>query len=132
MKSSFKAIFAVAFIILFSLSSCKKNSSGPTVKNCSLVTPTSQFSEASISITYKMEITGDADVTSVFYYDETGKVVVQNPTFPFLIPTILTNQKTMQIGATGNVTNGSIKVSYEAFGNGRTYSGNDICSQGTP
>lgn len=128
MKLSFKPLWALALVILVSLSSCKKDDD-PTSLSCDLQTAAIEFNETSISITYKLKNTGDAKVASLFYYDETGKVEVQNPTMPWEMTLTLTNQKTMQAGAKGNVTNGSIEVSYLASIPGSRYESSDFCSQ---
>lgn len=130
MKLSFKPFWAVALVILVSLSACKKDDDTKAL-SCNLQTAASEFSEASIVVTYKLENTGDAKVASFFYYDETGKIEVQNPTLPWEQQVTLTTQKTMQAGATGNVTNGSIKVSFKATTSNSSYEGSDFCSQST-
>jgi len=128
MKVSFKSIWAVALILLVSLSACKKDDKVNTL-SCNLETAATEFSEDSIFVTYKLESTGDAKVTSFFYYDETGKVEVQNPTLPTVIQVNLTYQKTMQAGAKGNTSNGSIKASFKATAPGASYESSDYCSQ---
>jgi|GEM_PF-1595627 len=130
MNFSIKSVWAVALVILVSLSACKKDDD-PEALSCNLQTASSVFTEASIVVTYKLENTGDAKVTSFFYYDETGKIEVQNPTLPLEKQVSLTNQKTMQAGALGNVTNGSIQVSYKATTSNSSYQGSDMCSQST-
>ncbi|MBU2557625.1 MAG: hypothetical protein KJ578_07590 [Bacteroidetes bacterium] len=130
MKNSFKTVWAIALVILVSLSSCKKDDD-PTPLSCNLATASAEFSEDSIDVTYKLEATGDAKISSFFYYDETGKVELQNPDFPKEIKITLTQQKSMQAGAVGNVTNGSIKVSFKATTETSNYEGIDQCSQST-
>jgi len=128
MNLSFKSIWALALILLVSLSACKKDDKVNAL-NCNLETAATEFSEDSIFVTYKLESTGDAKVTSFFYYDETGKVEVQNPTLPTEIQVTLTFQKMMQAGAKGSTTNGSIKASYKATTANSSYEGSDFCSQ---
>ncbi|MBZ0242516.1 MAG: hypothetical protein K8F24_04815 [Bacteroidales bacterium] len=130
MKLSFKSFWAVALLILISLSACTKDDDVKAL-SCNLTTAASEFSNESIDVIYRLEATGDAKVSSFFYFDETGKVEVQNPSLPTEIQVTLTNQKTIQAGAIGNVTNGSIKASYKATALGVHLEGSDFCSQST-
>lgn len=130
MKLSYKSIWAVALVMFISFSACKKDEDkDPEPMSCDLKTMAAEFSEESILVTYKLENTGDAKVTSFFYYDESGKVEVQNPASPSEIKVTLTDQKTMQTGAVGNVINGSISVSFEAKSQNTTYESSDFCSR---
>lgn len=128
MNLSIKSIWAVALIIFVSLSACKKDDD-PKALTCNLQTAASEFSEPSIVVTYKLVNTGDAVVSSFFYYGETGKIEVQNPDLPKEIQVTLTDQKTMQAGAVGTTTNGSIEVSFKATTANSSYEGSDFCSQ---
>jgi len=130
MKLSFKTFWAVALVLLISFSACKKDDDKKSEPmTCDLETMAKKFDEESLVVTYKLENTGDAKVTSFFYYDESGKVEVQNPSLPYEIRVTLTNQKSMQTGAVGSVTNGSIEVSFESKGQGYSYEGSDFCSR---
>jgi hypothetical protein len=128
MKSSMKSIWAVALVMLISFSACEDNKD-PEDTGCNLETNASEFSEESLNVTYKIIATGDVKVTSFFYFDETGKVEVQNPTLPYEKEVTLSSQKTIQASALGKVTNGSIKVSYKGIGQNTTYESYDICAQ---
>lgn len=128
MKSSFKSVWTVALVLLISFSACKDDKDQEDL-GCILETKVSEFKEESINIIYKIGVTGDVKVTSFSYFDETGKVEVQNPTLPYEKEVTLSSQKTIQASALGKVTNGSIKVSYKGIGQNTTYESYDICAQ---
>ncbi len=54
---------------------------------------------------------------------------MQNPEVPQNFTVTLSSQKKMEAGAVGNVTNGYIKVSFEATAPGSEYTPQDINSK---
>ncbi|MBG0782660.1 MAG: hypothetical protein H0S84_10355 [Bacteroidales bacterium] len=129
MKNIITLFFSILLITAVSFSSCKKDDETDPL-SCDLETASTSFEEASLNVTYKLEASGDYTISSFFYYDESGKVELQNPE-PQEITVSLSNQKNMQAGAVGNVTDGSIKVSYKATTETTIYEGIDQCSQST-
>ncbi|HOI31966.1 MAG: hypothetical protein PHG67_07395 [Bacteroidales bacterium] len=123
-----KILLSSIFLMILSFSSCKKDDEISPM-SCNLKTSSTEFTEESINVTYKLEVDGDYTVTSFFYYDETGKVEMQNPEVPQNFTVTLSSQKKMEAGAVGNVTNGFIKVSFEAIAPGSEYKSSDLCSQ---
>ncbi|MBU1010471.1 MAG: hypothetical protein KKD74_10070 [Bacteroidetes bacterium] len=99
--------------------------------SCVLETANAVFTEASIEVTYTLEVSGDYQVASFYYYDETGKVIIENPTGHSSITVALTNQKLLKAGAEGSVKTGAMKVSYTAQTNTNLYTGSDQCVQTT-
>jgi hypothetical protein len=130
MKNITKLFFSTLLVVAVAFTSCKKDDETEPL-SCNLATASTTFSEESINVTYKLEATGDYVISSFFYYDETGKVEMQNPAVPQEITVTLSDQKTMQAGAVGNVTNGSIKASFKATTETSVYEGIDQCSQST-
>lgn len=118
---------ALFFGLIF-IAGCQKNQE-TTDMSCQLQTNTTVFEESSLDVTYKLEASGDYTISSFYYYDETGKVVLQNPAVPFEITVSLAAQKTVEAGAAGSVKNGSIEASYKATGDSAVYIGLDQCEQ---
>ncbi len=129
MKNFTTLFFSILLITAISFSGCKKDEETDPL-SCNLQTASTTFSEETINVTYKLEASGDYTISSFFYYDESGKVEMQNPA-PQEITVSLSNQKIMQAGAVGNVTNGSIKVSFKATTETSIYEGIDQCSRST-
>ncbi len=126
MKYLFKKwnLLFVALLVL----GCSKSSDISDL-SCQLQTNKTVVEVNSIDVTYSLEAEGDYKVVSFYYYDESGKVVLQNPEVPYEFTVTLTDQKTIEAGAQGSVKNGSIKVSYKATSDTAVYQGLDQCEQ---
>lgn len=121
---------SLTLIAAFIITSCDKENDAQPM-SCDLETANTQFTEDSIEVTYTLEVSGDYQVATFYYYDETGKVIVDNPTGPKSITVALTNQKLLKAGAEGHVKNGALKVSFTAQTNTNLYTGSDQCEQTT-
>lgn len=115
------------FMALLILGCSKSNDT--TDLSCQLQTNTTVFEGSSIDVTYSLGAEGDYTIKSLYYYDESGKVELQNPAVPFELTVTLTQQKTIEAGALGSVKNGLIKVSYKATSDTAVYQGLDQCEQ---
>lgn len=114
--------------IIFVFSACEKPA---VIENytCNLQTISKTFVQPEIEVIYKLEAKGTANVTSWYYWGVAGKVEINNPTVPSEVKLILSTQKKMQAGAIGNISEGSIKVSFKAVSADSSYTGIDQCEQ---
>ncbi len=118
-------ILVVSVVLLLA---CNKEKEADSL-SCNLETVPSQFDEDSLEVTYKLEADGEYTLTLFYYYDESGRVEIDNPSLPQEIKVSLSEQKTIMTGARGSVKNGHIEVSYEANTSSSSYSGSDRCQQ---
>lgn len=96
------------------LSACGDDNGGNSPLTCGLDTGNSSITNA-ISVGYTATLSGAGSVTSITYTDNSGDVVVDNPTLPFQANVTLTTLAA-RIRATGSVTTGTITISYNATG----------------
>jgi len=85
------------------VSACSDDDDGDNTLPCGLDTGNSEIS-GDITVGYSAALTGAGTVTSITYTDNSGDVVVTNPTLP------------ARIRAAGSVTSGSIVIGYSATG----------------
>jgi hypothetical protein len=123
-----KSSLLLLVVLVFLAISCKKDKEADPL-SCNLETAASEFVEESLQVTYELRASGDYNIASFYYYDESGRIEMENPTVPQDIEVTLTSQKKMQAGATGTVKNGFIEVSYAAETESTTYEGSDRCEQ---
>lgn len=115
-------------LTLLMVQSCKKDKEADPL-SCNLDTAVSEFVEENLTVTYSLKAGGDFNINTFYYYDETGRVELSNPSITQDIVVNLAEQKKMQAGATGTVNNGFIEVNYSAVTENSTYSGSDRCEQ---
>lgn len=118
-------LFALTLLIA---QSCKKDKEADPL-SCNLETAVSEFVEENLTVTYTLRASGDYTISTFYYYDETGRVELSNPSVPQELVVNLAGQKKMQAGATGTVKNGFIEVSFLAETESTKYEGSDRCEQ---
>ncbi len=100
---------------MFALSACgDDNDGGDGSLTCGLDTGNSAISNQ-ISVGYSASLTGGGTVTSITYTDNSGDVVVNNPSLPFQANVTLTSAPA-RIRASGSVTTGTLTIGYVATG----------------
>ena len=104
----------VLFAAVFTLSACGDDNGGNGPLTCGLDTGNSDIA-GSITVGYTASLTGAGSVTSITYTDNSGDVVVDNPTLPFQATVTLASLPA-RIRASGSVTTGTITVGYNATG----------------
>lgn len=119
--------FLIVVFILFA-NSCNKDKEADPL-SCKLETAESEFVEENLTVTYTLRASGDYNISTFYYYDETGRVELSNPSLPQELVVNLAGQKKMQAGATGTVKNGFIEVSFLAETESTKYEGSDRCEQ---
>jgi len=80
-------------------------------------------------VVYTLEAQGNYTVESFYYYDESGKVTINNPQIPSSITITLSSQKIMQAGASASVTEGIVQIGFIAQSNLNVYESGDLCQQ---
>lgn len=99
--------------VVFTLSACDDDNGDGTLP-CAIDTGNSEIS-GDITVSYSAALTGSGTVTSITYTDNSGDVVVNDPTLPFQANVTLATLPA-RIRATGSVTSGNITISYSATG----------------
>lgn len=120
--------FALLFLFIFTGNACNKEKEAEPMQ-CQLETIAIEFEAEQIEVTYTLEASGDYVIHSYYYYDESGRISQENPTVPQTITVTLNEQKRMQAGATGEIRNGVISVSFQAVNDTVIYEGSDRCQQ---
>lgn len=124
-----KQIFFIGLLVALTIVlSCEKTVEIPKY-TCNLQTISNINILDQIEVTYKLEATGDYIVSSWYYFGENGKVEISQPSLPSEIKVTLSSQKLLRAGAVGEITNGSISVSYNATAADTTFFGIDQCVQ---
>ena len=96
------------------VSACSDDDNGDNTLPCGLDTGNSEIS-GDITVGYSAALTGAGTVTSITYTDNSGDVVVTNPTLPYQANVTLSTLPA-RIRAAGSVTSGSIVIGYSATG----------------
>ncbi|MCK9421544.1 MAG: hypothetical protein M0Q38_03000 [Bacteroidales bacterium] len=113
-------------IVLFSLPGCKKDKE----ITCNLSASVNQ-PPVEMNVKYSATQTGDGAIVSLSYVTITGTVTIENPQLPWTITVPVLTSTNVTMTATGNVKNGSLKISYQGINGGSTISGSDYCEQQT-
>jgi hypothetical protein len=128
MKNWKRIIVGLAIFSTLQFTACvKERDLSPMT--CQLETAQEQFIEESIDVVYTLTGQGDCTVESFYYYDESGKVTINNPPLPSTFTTTLSSQKIMQAGASATVTEGVVQIGFMAQSNLNVYESSDLCQQ---
>jgi len=125
MKKHYILIVFIAIAII-GLTGCKKTKEITCSLYASETTPA-----AEMNVIYTATQTGDGSIAALSYVTIAGTVTVQNPTLPWTITVAVLTSTKVAMSATGNVKNGSLKISYDGSAGGSTIRGSDFCEQQT-
>lgn len=115
-------------VMMLIATSCSKPSDVKPLE-CRIQTHARKNTRPNITVTYELRTTGDHQVSQWFYYDSTGKVLIDNPTPPLMVTVTLGQNDSILTGAKGRVVTGSIRVSYKAVAADTLYEASDLCLQ---
>lgn len=128
MKNWKRIIVGLAIFSTLQFTACvKERDLSPMT--CQLETAKEQFTEESIDVVYTLTGQGDCTVESFYYYDESGKITINNPQLPSTFTIALSSQKIMQAGASATVTEGVVQIGFIAQSNLNVYESGDLCQQ---
>lgn len=122
-----KLMFTLSIsLLLFGLVNCKKTNE----ITCNLSASSTQ-PPVEMDILYTASQTGDGTISSLSYVTISGTVTVQNPTLPWSVTVPALTTTKVAISASGNVKNGSLKITYDGSTGSATIRGSDFCEQQT-
>jgi hypothetical protein len=104
------AVGAAALVV----SACGDGGGSNNTLPCGIDTGNSSIA-GGLSVAYTASLSGAGSVTSITYTDNSGDVVVTNPTLPFQASVTLATLPA-RIRASGSVTTGAITIGYNATG----------------
>lgn len=82
-----------------------------------------------IAVTYDLRATGDHKVNQWYYYGPDGKTTLNNPQLPASVTVTLELNDSIYAGAKGEITLGSLRVSYRAVAADTLFTASDLCIQ---
>ncbi|HMM11819.1 MAG TPA: hypothetical protein PKE03_06990 [Bacteroidales bacterium] len=83
----------------------------------------------SISVTYELKANGQYQLARWYYYGPQGRVSFENPQTPLSVTVVLGANDSIYAGAIGQVTEGSLRVSYRAVAADTLIEASDLCIQ---
>lgn len=82
-----------------------------------------------ITVTYDLSATGDHKINQWYYYGPDGKTIQNNPQLPASVTVTLGPNDSIYAGAKGEITLGSMRVSYRAVAADTLFTASDLCIQ---
>lgn len=97
--------------------------------DCRIQTYIRKNTRESVAVTYELRASGEYQLKRWYYYGPQGRVDILNPQSAMTVSVILGPGDSIFAGATGKVTEGSLRVSYRAVAADTLFEASDLCVQ---